>query len=140
MTRENWLLHLQIAGRNTVGPDACHYTKFNDAIPAIASLSVETDDVNELCRSLFAAVGSFEQLHATRVVGGVRYHRYWDGTYSANVATDNLQATNRAAYDELNAKHGEMQAWMTARVQSAKDQHGRVAHNDRGQQTRIVVV
>jgi hypothetical protein len=138
VSREDWLVHLGIAGRNTVGPDRCHYTKFNDAIDAFATLSVETATVRELCAALFEAVPSLGQLHATRVVGGTRYHKYWDGTYSANVATDDLAVTDPVAHAELDAKHTEMQRVMTEKVTSATAAHGRVGRNELGRRNRII--
>lgn len=140
ISRENWLLHLGIAGGNTVPPNDAdyHYTTFNDSVPNPMAERVDNQPEAALRAALFANVAWHRQIHATLGIGLDRYHRYWDGTESANVA--GLQAAQPAQYQRLRDKYDEMVRDMTAGVHTAKANHGRVAHNDRGQQTLPVIV
>jgi hypothetical protein len=75
------------------------------------------------------------QIHATRVVGLSRYHRYWDGSESPNIAAENFDT--HAAYADLTARYAQMVRDMRSGVDEAKRTFGRVARNDRGQQLVI---
>jgi hypothetical protein len=91
-----------------------------------------TDDI---CNDLFTVAPWYDQIHATRVVGVNRYHRYWDGHESPNVAVDNFDTD--AAYADLTARHAQMIRDMRAGVEVARRNFGRVARNERGQQLVI---
>ena len=144
VTRLNWLEHLNIAGDNVkVGGDADHYTTFNTSVPAatIVSVSVYDDSTrsmrstDDICNDLFTVAPWYDQIHATRVVGVNRYHRYWDGHESPNVGIDGFAA--HAAYADLTARHAQMIRDMRAGVEVARRNFGRVARNERGQQLAI---
>jgi hypothetical protein len=142
VTRLNWLQHLHIAGANVkIGSNDDHYTTFNDSVPMFQSVSVYDDSTKsmrataDICDDLFNQVGTFQQIHATRVVNGNRYHRYWDGTYSPNVAADNFQ--NHVAYADLNAQYAQMLLDMQNGVAEASRNFGRISHNNLAQQVVI---
>ncbi|MEO7735559.1 MAG: hypothetical protein ABIY55_31685, partial [Kofleriaceae bacterium] len=140
VTRVNWLVHLGIAGDNVIGSAADHWTKFNNSIPpGLVSVRVDLAPVPALCASLFAAVASNLQVHATRVVGAERYHRYWDGTDSPNIAADNFAVARPVEFGELVARYDLMIAALTAGVRTAIEEHGRVAGNKLGREITVVL-
>jgi hypothetical protein len=123
---------LEIAGENLDGPAAgTHFTTFNDALTKGNKLDnwrIDRTDVDTTCNMLFGRVASLGQIHATVVVGPDRYHKYWDGTYSDNVLDHGIDT------GALDTEQIRMATAMTSKVQTAKDRHGRVGNNDRGQQ------
>lgn len=121
ISRQNWLIHLNIAARAINGNANLHYTTFNDAVTVGAGLRVDNNTVPQLCTHLFESVANFERLHATLVVGVNRYHKYWGGAYSANHA-----GMNAAQRIQLDGEYDRMIAEITARVTTAKANHGRV--------------
>lgn len=139
ITRENWLTHLGIAGDNVkIGPDSDHYTTFNNSVPAFATLSVDTyNTVDSLCDELFENPNEFRRIHATRVVGVERYHKYWGDVYSNNVQDNDLENSNPVAYGQLNTRYDQMRADMRAQISIALQKHGRVGTNNLSQQTII---
>jgi hypothetical protein len=128
VTRENWLIHLEIAGQAINGTPNLHFTTFNNSVASqadIQNLRVDQNDRNALCAELFINNTIHGQrLHATVVIGQDRFHRYWgDGPVLNQVA--------------LNGEYDRMRAFIHARVTAAINQHGRVGHNDHAQQLNI---
>jgi hypothetical protein len=81
-----------------------------------------------------------QRVHATRVVDEKSYHRYWGGTYSQNVADDNLAADKPVEYQQLNQRYNQMVQDMTEGVSAAKVEHGQVADNQLAHQVTITLV
>lgn len=135
VTRLNWLQHLRIAGEPINGNANCHYTTFNNSVAPeanIAALRVDQNTVDQLCTALFTASTVWQrQLHATVVDGGNRYHKYWDGSYSAGVPAAG------AVLDRLDAEFDRMHLEIRNLVISAKAEHGRVSDNSNGGQTPV---
>jgi hypothetical protein len=131
VSRENWLTHLGIAGGNLKGHAQAnfHYTAFNDTVPnpLPADFRVDNHTVGELLAGLFLQVATDLQIHATRQIGGVRYHCYYDGTWAPRNPNDKL------LNDEVALMNREMLDGVTA----AKNAHGRVGTNVYGQQLNV---
>jgi hypothetical protein len=124
VSHENWVLHLGEPGRKkTVGAASLHYTIFNDAIAGDPlPLRIEQKTVKKHMDILFEHGAPAIRIHATDVQGGVRYHKYYGGTYSANIGG----LGNRA---RLDAEYNRMIVAMRTKVQYAKDNHGRIGNN-----------
>jgi hypothetical protein len=134
VARQNWLMHLGIAGNNINGNANVHYTTFNDSVAAdadIAGLRVDQNNRNALCAELFVNhTGHWRQLHATVVTpDGVHHHRYWSGHYSAGVPP--------ATIAPLDAEYNRMRNAIHGLVTAAINAHGRVAHNAIAQQLGV---
>jgi hypothetical protein len=129
------LQHLRIAGEPINGSANLHYTTFNNSVAPqadIANLRVDENEVDQLCAELFTAhTASVWQLHATMVVGGHRYHKYWDGTYGSSPGAPAISAGDRVT---LNNEHTRMVNEITGLVTEAKARHGRVSANQNGAQ------
>jgi hypothetical protein len=132
VSRENGLTHLGIAVGNVNGTANLHFTKFNDSVPnPLPALRVDNLSMDQLCAALLGAVAAERRLHATQVLEGKSYHKYWGGQYSANVNADGHDTTI------LDGEYTRMVTWMETKVTSAKTAHGRVGTNANAQHTPV---
>jgi hypothetical protein len=140
INRERWLTHLKIAGANVKdegGTDSDHYTTFNNSVPTtVVSVNVEGATIDDICDALFEVANWSARIHATYVIGGDRYHKYWGGFYSNNVQinspTDSLAVLNPTAFNKLEARYTKMETNMRARIKEAIDLHGRIPKGNLG--------
>jgi len=131
-TRVNWLSHLGIAGNAMDGNAGLHFTTYNNSVPNPVNIRVDLRSRNQIMDDLFGAVPTGQQLHATKVHAGISYHKYYDGTFIPAGGPPDVTALGH-----LNAEYNRMIAVMRARVQAAKDEHGRIHHNNHGQQLDV---
>jgi hypothetical protein len=80
--------------------------------------------------ALFEDVDWYRRLHATQVIDDQSYHRYYSSggaIYSANVTDEGIDTTI------LDREYDRMIGVVRGLVTTAKQEHGRVAGNDRCQ-------
>jgi hypothetical protein len=131
--RDEWLVHLGIAGGNVVGsPNGPHYTTFNDSVPTgitvnVADLSPDNSAALGVCGELLEQVAPTLRLHATIVLGpGNRPHRYWTETDAGNDPCYRPIGFLPVAHPELNVTYQTMVSDIVNKVKEVIACHGRI--------------
>lgn len=140
VTRQNWLTHLGVAGNNMDGPNGFHITTFNNAVTT-DGITLNTMTVAAIMDVLFATVNTTGRIHASRKGAGPDNRKYYSGAAGAAGAYYQAGVAGIAPAGQilvqLDAKYTEMIQTMTAKVTQAKQNHGRIGANARGQQNVI---